>query len=608
MKTAVSCLALALCACQHPSAAAPPQSAAAAPAAEAEKATPEEARAFVAKVNEDLKRLVPEASSAEWVKSTFITDDTERVAAAADERLFAYDSDAAKTAARFRGLSLDPDTERMLYLLRVGSPIIDDPKDRLELTTLGTRMEGFYGKARDKQGRDLEELEKIVDKSRDYDALLDAWTSWHDTARPQRQSYPRFVELQNEGARGAGFTNMGDMWRAGYDMPPDAFEKDTDRLWQQVKPLYDQLHCYVRGRLQQHYGRDKVPDGKPIPAHLLGNMWAQEWTNIYPLVEPYKNAANIDVEGALAAQKWTPVRIVKTAEAFFVSLGLDKLPDTFWQRSLFTKPRDRDVVCHASAWDVQYDDDLRVKVCIPTPPREEDLETLHHELGHDYYFHAYYKLPILYQDGANDGFHEAIGDSLVLSMTPGYLKQLGLIPSVPHDDKALIDVQLKDALTRVAFLPFGKAIDQWRWDVFSGKIKPADYNKSWWALREKYQGVAPAVARDETAFDPAAKFHIASNTPYMRYFLARILQFQFYRSMCQAAGYKGPLHECNFYGSKEAGARLSKMLSMGASRPWPDALEAMTGQRQMDASALVEYFQPLQAWLEQRNKGQKCGW
>jgi len=428
MKTACSILlAAALCACEHQSAAAP-----ATKPAEASKATPEDARAFVAKVNLDLLRLIPEGATADWIKSTYITDDTERNSAAANERLFAYGSEAAKTATRFKGLALDPDTERMLYLIRVGSPVIDDPKERLELTTTGARMEGFYGRAKDKQGRDLGELEKLIDQSRDYATLLDAWTSWHDTARPQRALYPRFVELQNEGARGAGFANMGDMWRAGYDMPPESFEKETDRLWQQVKPLYDDLHCYVRGKLQKQYGKDKVPDGKPIPAHLLGNMWAQEWTNIYPLVEPYQNAANLDVEGALAAQKWEPIRVVKTAEAFFVSLGLDPLPDTFWTRSQFVKPAGREVVCHASAWDVQYNNDLRVKVCITTPPREEDLETLHHELGHDYYFHAYYQLPILFQGGANDGFHEAIGDSLVLSMTPGYLRQLGLIPKVAN--------------------------------------------------------------------------------------------------------------------------------------------------------------------------------
>ena len=503
---------------------------------------------------------------------------------------------------------LDADTARMLYLLRINSPVIDDAGKRLEMTTLAARLEGNYGKAKDKKGRDLEVLSDLMRKSQSYDELLDAWVGWHDTARDQRAPYERFVTLQNEGARGAGFANMGDMWRAGYDMPAADFEKETDRLWGEVKPLYDDLHCYVRSQLQKHYGKDKVPDGKPIPAHLLGNMWAQEWTNIYPLVEPYKNAGSLDVNAALAAQKWDPVKVAKTGEAFFVSMGLDPLPRTFWERSMLSKPRDREVVCHASAWDVTYSDDLRVKMCIHQPATEEDLQTIHHELGHDYYFHAYYKLPVLYQNGANDGFHEAIGDALTLSLTPAYLKQLGLLKEAPKDDKALINVQMKDALTKVAFLPFGKLIDQWRWDVFSGKTTPADYNKAWWALRQKYQGVAAPVARSEADFDPAAKYHVAANVAYTRYFLARILQFQFYRAMCQAAGVKGPLHECSFYGSKEAGARLWKMLSLGASKPWPDALEAMTGQRQMDGGALLEYFEPLQKWLKTQNQGQKCGW
>jgi peptidyl-dipeptidase A len=325
-------------------------------------------------------------------------------------------------------------------------------------------------------------------------------------------------------------------------------------------------------------------------------------------VEPYKGVANLDVDAAMAAQKWDATRTVKTGEAFFTSLGFDPLPKTFWERSMLVKPRDREVVCHASAWDVTYSDDLRIKMCIRNPPTEEDLSTVHHELGHDYYFHAYYNLPLLYQGGANDGFHEAIGDALVLSMTPGYLKQLGLVSGVPNDDKAVINVQMKNALAKVAFLPFSKLIDQWRWDVFSGKTAPADYNKAWWALRTRYQGVAPPVARTEQDFDPGAKYHVPANVSYTRYFLARLLQFQFYRAMCQAAGHKGPLHECSFYGSKEAGQRLWKMLSMGASKPWPDALEAMTGQRQMDGGALLEYFQPLQKWLKQQNQGKQCGW
>lgn len=591
--------ALAVCAC----ASASPTPAPAPPSASAE-----EAKQFVASANATLKRLYVESSTANWIKSTYITGDTERNAAAANERRLAFTSEATRTATRFQDLPLDFDTARMLHLLRLSGPVIEDPERRLELTTLAARLEGHYGAAKDPKGRDLEELEKIISKSRNYDELLDAWRGWHDTAREQRPRYARFVELQNEGARGAGFANMGDLWRSRYDMPPEEFEKETDRLWAQVKPLYDDLHCYVRAQLQKHYGSEKVGEGKPIPAHLLGNMWAQDWSNIYPLVEPYKGVANLDVDGALAAQKWDPLRVVKTAEAFFVSLGFDALPRTFWDRSMLVKPRDREVVCHASAWDVASDDDLRIKVCIPTPPREEDLSVLHHELGHDYYFHAYTKLPALYQSGANDGFHEAIGDTLILSLTPSYLKQLGLIPSLPDDEKAVINVQMKRALSRVAFLPFAKLIDRWRWDVFSGKTSPGDYERAWWALRAGTQGVSAPVSRSEQDFAPGAKYHVPANVPYTRYFLAYILQFQFYRAMCQAAGHKGPLYQCSFYGSKEAGARLWKMLSLGQSRPWPDALQAMTGQRQMDAGAVLEYFQPLQAWLKTQNQGRKCGW
>jgi peptidyl-dipeptidase A len=396
------------------------------------------------------------------------------------------------------------------------------------------------------------------------------------------------------------------MWRSGYDLSPDAFEKETDRLWQQVKPLYDDLHCYVRAQLSKKYGADKVPLDKPIPAHLLGNMWAQEWANVYPLVEPFPGQANLDVTAALQKQNYDPVKMVKLGESFFTSLGLDALPQTFWERSQFVKPKDRDVVCHASAWDVQFSNDLRIKMCIKI--NEEDLVTIHHELGHNYYFRYYYQLPVLFQQGANDGFHEAIGDALTLSITPEYLQRVGILGAVEKNEKNLINLQMKDALEKVAFLPFGKLIDQWRWDVFSGKTSPANYNAAWWELRRKYQGVAAPVARSEQDFDPGAKYHIPANVPYTRYFLARILQFQFHRSLCQAAGIKGPLHECSIYGNKEAGKRLQAMLAMGASRPWPEALHALTGQREMDATAMLDYFAPLQTWLKTQNQGQKCGW
>ena len=577
-------------------------------------------KSFIAGVNEDYRRLSVKSSTAEWIKNTYITDDSERLAAAANEELLGFMSSSVKLAARFAQSKSDPDTERMLHLLRVSSSLAApaDPKLRLELTTLGAKLEGLYGKAKacgDGKGdakaaakcRDIEELNLLFGHSHSEPELRAAWLGWHRTARDSRAAFTRFVELANQGAREIGFLDTGHMWRAAYDMTPEEFEKETERLWAQVKPLYDQLHCYVRGQLSRVYGKDKVPPQGLIPAHLLGNMWAQEWANVYPLVEPYKGQGNLDVSAAIARQKWDSVKMVKTGEAFFTSLGLDPLPKSFWERSMLTKPRDREVVCHASAWDVTMNDDLRIKMCIK--PTEEDLITIHHELGHDYYYHAYHNLPPLYQSGANDGFHEAIGDALTLSITPQYLKSLGLLTSVPKDDKGLINVQMKDALEKVAFLPFGLLIDKWRWDVFSGKTKPADYNKAWWDLRRKYQGIDAPETRSEEDFDPGAKYHIPANVPYTRYFLARLLQFQFHRAMCRAADIKGPLHQCSVYGNKAAGQRLQSMLALGASRPWPEALATMTGgERQIDAGALLEYFAPLSAWLKEKNAGQKCGW
>ncbi|WNG17177.1 M2 family metallopeptidase [Cystobacter fuscus] len=577
--------------------------------------TAEDARQFATRVNDELKRLWVKQATADWIKSTYITDDTERNAASVNEEVMAYLSQAIPQAARFKDVKgVDEESARVLRLLRLSStlPAPNEPTQRAELASIAAKLEGLYGKGKycgkDGKGacKDLGELSDIMATNRDYNTLLEAWVGWHTISQPMRPLYERLVTLSNAGAQEIGFKDAGALWRSNYDMPPEAFEQEAQRLWGQVKPLYDDLHCYVRARLAKQYGEDKVPAGKAIPAHLLGNMWAQEWNNIYGLVEPYKGQPSLDVDAELKKQKYDAIRMVKLGEGFFTSLGLKPLPETFWQRSQFTKPRDREVVCHASAWDVTYDNDLRIKMCIK--PTEEDLVTIHHELGHDYYYTYYYKLPVLFQQGANDGFHEAIGDAITLSITPSYLKQMGLLKEVPTGEKGLINLQMKDAMEKVAFLPFGLLVDQWRWEVFSGRVKPADYNASWWALREKYQGVRAPVERSEKDFDPGAKYHVPANVPYTRYFLARILQFQFHRALCQAAGHQGPLHECSIYGNKEAGKRLQAMLELGASKPWPEALAALTGQRDMDASAMLEYFTPLRRWLQEQNKGQQCGW
>jgi peptidyl-dipeptidase A len=573
-----------------------------------------EAQKFFADVDVELRRLWVAQSRADWVNQNFITDDTEALSAAASSDVLAYLNRTIKNLRRFDALDLPPDLARQRTLLRLAGtiPAPADPKERDELAAIAVGMQSDYGKAKycspQKKGKCLAigELSNILADSRKYDELVDAWKGWHDAARPLRPKYARFVELANKGAKEIGFTDVGEMWRSGYDMSPVDFEADVERLWQDVKPLYDDLHCYVRARLRKQYGKDRVPDQAPIPAHLLGNMWAQDWANVYPLVEPYRGQPSLDVTRSLRHRKIIAPDMVKIAERFFVSLGMDYLPKTFWERSLLTKPADREVVCHASAWDPAFADDLRIKMCIE--PKEEDLVTIHHELGHDYYYHSYFTLPVLYQQGANDGFHEGIGDTLALSITPRYLKAIGLIDRVPDNPKSDINFLMHRALEKVAFLPFGKLIDQWRWEVFSGKIPPEKYNMAWWELRKLYQGIAPPLARTEDDFDPGAKYHVPANTPYMRYFLAAIYQFQFHRALCRAAGHKGPLHTCSIYGSHEAGEKLKAMLALGASKPWPDAMEAITGSRAADASALLEYFEPLQKWLKAENKGESCGW
>jgi peptidyl-dipeptidase A len=580
------------------------------PAVAASAPTVEEAVAFLDAAEQRLLELWIERDRAQWVQATHITHDTELLAAKANERSIAASVALAKESTRFDALTLPPEAARKMLLLKLALtlPAPSNAEETEELTQIAASLEGTYGRGKycppGKECMDLGQLSRILAESRDPAALREAWTGWHAIAPPMRADYQRFVELSNKGARELGFADTGAMWRSKYDMAPDAFAAEVDRLWGQVKPLYDQLHCYVRRRLHQKYGGSVVPASGPIPAHLLGNMWAQAWSNIYDEVAPAGADPGFDVSAALVAKGVDEKQMVKYGEDFFSSLGFAPMPATFWERSQFAKPRDREVVCHASAWDIDQVDDLRIKMCIE--PTDEDFRTIHHELGHNYYQRAYNRQPPLFRDSANDGFHEGIGDTIALSITPKYLKSLGLITVEPDASKDT-GLLLRMALDKVAFLPFGLLIDQWRWKVFSGEITPANYNAAWWELKRKYQGVVPPSARSEADFDPGAKYHVPGNTPYTRYFLAHILQFQFHRALCAAAGQSGPLHRCSIYGSKPAGEKLAKMLEMGVSRPWPEALAAL-GESKMDATAILDYFAPLQTWLEKENRGQKCGW
>jgi peptidyl-dipeptidase A len=610
--------------------------------------TAADADAFVASINAELRQKLPLANSASWLQSTYITEDSQKIAAKFGEEFLNLRARWLQEAKKFQGIEgLSPETARALALLKnTNTPPPSDPAKQAELAKILSDMEANYGSGKwcrkDAAGNErcltLQEVEKVLTNAKldlPPDEIAAAWAGWHATAKPIRDDYARMAALINEGAREMGFADAGEVWRGGYDMPPAAFADEVERLFSQVKPLYDELHCHVRARLNRKYGDAVVPKDGKIPAHLLGNMWAQQWSNLYPLMEPFAGTSSLDVTATLKGQRDGELKklvtafkgkptakdlaemehaadlaqakaMTRVAEDFYVSLGMPKLPDSFWDKSLFVQPRDRDVVCHASAWDMNMQGDVRLKQCVE--PDEEQLSTLHHELGHLYYDLLYNPLPPLFQDAAHDGFHEAIGDTITLSLTPGHLHKVGLVGPQQSDPKATVNAQMKWALDKIAFLPWAKLVDQWRWQVFSGEVKPENYNAAWWQLREKYQGVVAPMARSEDDFDPGAKYHVAGNVSYTRYFLAFVLQFQFYKSLCDASGYQGPLHECSFYGNAEAGKRFMQMLSQGASKPWPETLEKLTGTRQMDAAPLIEYFTPLMGYLKEQNQGQSCGW
>jgi len=575
--------------------------------------TAEDARKFMDDVNDTAFKLSLEAGQAGWLSQTYINDDSAAVYARANQRLIDKIAQYAKEAVRFDNVEVAPEIRRGLNILKVSLVLAtpSNPKEGEEVTKIAADLDGTYGKGKwcedakkPETCLDINQITEIMRESRDEKKLRQVWEGWHTISLPMRKDYTRFIELANKGAKELGFADSGAMWRAKYDMPPEEFTKELDRLWEQVRPLYVKLHAYVRMKLREKYG-DVVPEKGPMPAHLLGNIWAQDWANVYSLVAPANADTGFNLTSILEGRKTSAVDMVKAGEKFYTSLGFAPLPQTFWDRSMFTKPRDREVVCHASAWDVDNVEDLRIKMCIE--PTDEEFRVMHHELGHNFYQRAYKDQPFIFRDSANDGFHEAIGDTIALSVTPEYLVKIGLLGKAP-DASRDIGLLMDRALEKIAFLPFGLLIDQWRWKVFSGEVTPENYNKAWWDLRLKYQGIAPVTPRGDEFFDPGAKYHVPGNVPYTRYFLAHILQFQFHRELAKAAGCTTALHRCSVYESAAAGKKLNDMLTMGMAKPWPEALEKIAGNKQMDATAIIDYFKPLDAWLDEQLKGKPVGW
>ncbi len=573
-----------------------------------------DARAFLDSAETQLQTLGEEYSHTAWLASTNISYDSQWLDANISERYTALSVRLATEAAAFDDLDLNDEERRKLTILKqwLTLPAPKDEEKTRQLAEIGSQLSAMYGTGEVCREVDGEQqclsgnvVEKLMATSRDPNELLSLWQGWREISIPMKPLYEQQVAITNEGAQALGYDNLSVFWRSKYDMDADEFAASVDEQWQVMEPFYKALHCHVRAKLNQHYGDEVVPPTGPIPAHLLGNQWAQQWSAIADLVQPAASELPYDLGELVEKNVNDEVHMVRIAENFFTSIGFDPLPDSYYERSMFVEPVDHKAVCHASAWSMDGQDDLRLKMCISKTA--EDFETIHHELGHNFYQRAYKHQPVLFQGSANDGFHEAVGDTISLSVTPKYLLDIGWLDEEPGEEGDL-GYLMTLALDKIAFLPFGLLVDKWRWQVFNGEVSPEQYNDAWWQLRLQYQGIVPPVARGPEHFDPGAKYHIPGNTPYMRYFLAFIQQFQFHRALCEEMGHSGPLHRCSIYGNKQAGDKLRAMLAMGQSRPWQEAMEAISGQPELDASALVEYFQPLKDWLDKENADRQCGW
>uniref|UniRef100_P12821-2 Isoform Somatic-2 of Angiotensin-converting enzyme n=1 Tax=Homo sapiens TaxID=9606 RepID=P12821-2 len=578
------------------------------------------AQLFAQSYNSSAEQVLFQSVAASWAHDTNITAENarrqEEAALLSQEFAEAWGQKAKELYEPIWQNFTDPQLRRIIGAVRtLGSANLPLAK-RQQYNALLSNMSRIYSTAKvclpNKTATcwSLDpDLTNILASSRSYAMLLFAWEGWHNAAGiPLKPLYEDFTALSNEAYKQDGFTDTGAYWRSWYNSP--TFEDDLEHLYQQLEPLYLNLHAFVRRALHRRYGDRYINLRGPIPAHLLGDMWAQSWENIYDMVVPFPDKPNLDVTSTMLQQGWNATHMFRVAEEFFTSLELSPMPPEFWEGSMLEKPADgREVVCHASAWDFYNRKDFRIKQC--TRVTMDQLSTVHHEMGHIQYYLQYKDLPVSLRRGANPGFHEAIGDVLALSVsTPEHLHKIGLLDRVTNDTESDINYLLKMALEKIAFLPFGYLVDQWRWGVFSGRTPPSRYNFDWWYLRTKYQGICPPVTRNETHFDAGAKFHVPNVTPYIRYFVSFVLQFQFHEALCKEAGYEGPLHQCDIYRSTKAGAKLRKVLQAGSSRPWQEVLKDMVGLDALDAQPLLKYFQPVTQWLQEQNQqnGEVLGW
>ncbi|XP_045110504.1 angiotensin-converting enzyme-like isoform X5 [Portunus trituberculatus] len=574
----------------------------------------EEAVQLLGDYHKEAGHVLNEYAKALWDYATNITlHNTERKKEAS-ARTRQFKDKWSKRSRNLADLDLTNDTRRMI---KKAFQIQLNEEDGRNLSQVLSNMSTIYSTAqvclhgKGCVGLDPD-LTNLMANSRNYSELLEIWKGWRESvSREIKPYYLQYLDLMNKMARLNNFSDAGEMWRDKYETP--AFEAAMEDLYKEVRPLYLLIHAYVRRRLRQHY--PQIEPRGALPACVLGDMWGRFWRNISPLVTPYPDLTQLDVTSELVRLNHTPHTMFRMGGEFFTSMGLKPLPNTFWTRSMLVKPEGREVVCHPTAWDFYDGKDFRIKMC--TQVNMEDLQTIHHELGHVQYFMEYAHLPLTYRNGANGGFHEAIGELVGMVVeTPQYLTKIGLLPHRPAGPEMEVNQLMWAALQTVTTLPFHLVRDVWRWRVWRGDVEEAKYNEDFWRLMLEYAGVKPPVPRTDKDLDPPALFHVANNYDMIRYFTRTILQFQILEGLCRAAGHQGPLHTCDLHGSEKAGRLLASGLALGSSKPWPEVLKVLTGSSTMSTKPLREFFAPLEHWIrteglrdnETKESEQGVGW
>ncbi|XP_036127494.1 angiotensin-converting enzyme 2 isoform X3 [Molossus molossus] len=538
----------------------------------AQSSTEEKAKIFLDNFNIRAEELHHQSSLASWNYNTNITDENAQKMNEASNNWSAFYEEQSNQAKMYPLQEIqDLIVKRQLQILQQNQPSVLTADKSKRLSTILNTMSTIYSTGKVCNPNNAQEclllatgLEDIMHNSKDYNQRLWAWEGWRSQVGKQlRPLYEEYVVLKNEMARGNNYEDYGDYWRGdyetegadGYNYSRNQLIEDVERIFLEIKPLYEHLHAYVRAKLMDTYPSHISPTGC-LPAHLLGDMWGRFWTNLYPLTVPFRKKPNIDVTEAMLNQSWDAEKIFKKAEEFFVSIGLGNMTQGFWDNSMLTEPSDgRKVVCHPTAWDLG-NNDFRIKMC--TKVTMEDFLTAHHEMGHIKYDMAYAEQPYLLRNGANEGFHEAVGEVISLSVaTPKHLKVIGLLqPDFNEDNETEINFLFKQALSIVGTLPFTYMLEKWRWMVFKGEIPKEQWMQKWWEMKRDIVGVVEPVPHDETYCDPASLFHVASDYSFIRYFTRTIFQFQFQEALCQIANHEGPLHKCDISNSRKAGEEL----------------------------------------------------